>query len=120
MLINKFIQFVDKFLMLNLLGKNLFVLDGFHIRFFICKMFYGIITQFFQNCIDLVILFEQVSHILQAVITGESIFLRFEDVADIIVDLGKIIIEALFAELADGTGGRNIEDRDNGSIADPA
>ena len=25
MLINKFIQFVDKFLMLNLLGKNLFV-----------------------------------------------------------------------------------------------
>ena len=29
MLINKFIQFVDKFLMLNLLGKNLFVLDGF-------------------------------------------------------------------------------------------
>jgi len=35
MLINKFIQFVDKFLMLNLLGKNLFVLDGFHIRFFI-------------------------------------------------------------------------------------
>ena len=35
MLINKFIQFVDKFLMLNLLGKNLFVLNGFHIRFFI-------------------------------------------------------------------------------------
>ena len=35
MLINKFIQFVDKFLMLDLLGKNLFVLDGFHIRFFI-------------------------------------------------------------------------------------
>ena len=29
MLINKFIQFVDKFLMLDLLGKNLFVLDGF-------------------------------------------------------------------------------------------
>ena len=35
MLINKFIQFVDKFLMLNLLGKNLFVMDGLHIRFFI-------------------------------------------------------------------------------------
>ena len=35
MLIYKLIQFVDKFLMLNLLGKNLFVLDGFHICFFI-------------------------------------------------------------------------------------
>ena len=35
MLIYKLIQFVDKFLMLNLLGKNLFVLDRFHIRFFI-------------------------------------------------------------------------------------
>ena len=35
MLIYKLIQFVDKFLMLYLLGKNLFVLDGLHIRFFI-------------------------------------------------------------------------------------
>ena len=40
MLFNKFIKFGDKFLMLDLLGEDFLVMNGFHIIFFICKVLY--------------------------------------------------------------------------------
>lgn len=56
MMINKFIQLADEFLVLNLLGKDLLIIDGLHVRFFVSKMLCGIVTQFLQNCINVIVL----------------------------------------------------------------